>query len=133
MSAAGAARGVSTFSGAAALESAGAEAWAPARVNLPLAPGDRLDTGELRMLAFSILVAGTDTTRSQLAASMQAETKRFFTEHLSENLPLTGLLGCSVCGDGAGSSLGVGRPVALGESYVANRYGGWQFADSRPE
>ena len=33
--------------------------------------GDRLDTGELRMLAFSILVAGTDTTRSQLAASMQ--------------------------------------------------------------
>lgn len=46
---------------------------------------------------------------------------------------LTGLLGCSVCGDGAGSSLGVGRPVALGEPYVANRYGGWQFADSRPE
>jgi cytochrome P450 len=33
--------------------------------------GDRLDSGELRMLAFSILVAGTDTTRSQLAASMQ--------------------------------------------------------------
>jgi cytochrome P450 len=33
--------------------------------------GDRLDTAELRMLAFSILVAGTDTTRSQLAASMQ--------------------------------------------------------------
>jgi cytochrome P450 len=33
--------------------------------------GDRLDAGELRMLAFSILVAGTDTTRSQLAASMQ--------------------------------------------------------------
>ena len=33
--------------------------------------GDQLDAGELRMLAFSILVAGTDTTRSQLAASMQ--------------------------------------------------------------
>jgi cytochrome P450 len=33
--------------------------------------GDRFDTGELRMLAFSILVAGTDTTRSQLAASIQ--------------------------------------------------------------
>ena len=33
--------------------------------------GPRLDAGELRMLAFSILVAGTDTTRSQLAASMQ--------------------------------------------------------------
>jgi cytochrome P450 len=33
--------------------------------------GDRLNAGELRMLAFSILVAGTDTTRSQLAASMQ--------------------------------------------------------------
>jgi cytochrome P450 len=32
--------------------------------------GDRLDAGELRMLAFSILVAGTDTTRSQLGASM---------------------------------------------------------------
>ena len=32
--------------------------------------GDRLNAGELRMLAFSILVAGTDTTRSQLAASM---------------------------------------------------------------
>jgi len=33
--------------------------------------GDRLNASELRMLAFSILVAGTDTTRSQLAASMQ--------------------------------------------------------------
>jgi cytochrome P450 len=33
--------------------------------------GDRLNAGELRMLAFSVLVAGTDTTRSQLAASMQ--------------------------------------------------------------
>jgi cytochrome P450 len=33
--------------------------------------GDQLDPGELRMLAFSILVAGTDTTRSQLSASMQ--------------------------------------------------------------
>jgi cytochrome P450 len=33
--------------------------------------GDRLDAGEVQMLAFSILVAGTDTTRTQLAASMQ--------------------------------------------------------------
>ncbi len=33
--------------------------------------GDRLDASELRMLAFSILTAGTDTTRSQLGASMQ--------------------------------------------------------------
>lgn len=33
--------------------------------------GDRLNSDELRMLAFSILIAGTDTTRSQLAASMQ--------------------------------------------------------------
>lgn len=33
--------------------------------------GDRLDAGEVRMLAFSILIAGTDTTRTQLAASMQ--------------------------------------------------------------
>lgn len=33
--------------------------------------GDRLDASELRMLAFSVLIAGTDTTRSQLAASMQ--------------------------------------------------------------
>lgn len=33
--------------------------------------GDRLNTAELRMLAFSIMTAGTDTTRSQLAASMQ--------------------------------------------------------------
>ena len=33
--------------------------------------GERLGAAELRMLAFSILVAGTDTTRSQLAASMQ--------------------------------------------------------------
>ncbi|ABM15756.1 cytochrome P450 [Mycolicibacterium vanbaalenii] len=33
--------------------------------------GDRLDAAELRMLAFSVLVAGTDTTRSQLAASVQ--------------------------------------------------------------
>jgi cytochrome P450 len=33
--------------------------------------GDRLNADELRMLAFSILVAGTDTTRSQLGASMQ--------------------------------------------------------------
>ncbi len=34
--------------------------------------GDRLDAGEVRMLAFSILLAGTDTTRTQLGASMQA-------------------------------------------------------------
>lgn len=33
--------------------------------------GERLDAAELRMLAFSILVAGTDTTRAQLAACMQ--------------------------------------------------------------
>ncbi|WP_068275386.1 cytochrome P450 [Aldersonia kunmingensis] len=33
--------------------------------------GDRLDAREVRMLAFSILVAGTDTTRTQLGASMQ--------------------------------------------------------------
>ncbi len=33
--------------------------------------GDRLTAAELRMLAFSILIAGTDTTRSQLSASMQ--------------------------------------------------------------
>ena len=33
--------------------------------------GDRLDAREVRMLAFSILIAGTDTTRTQLAASMQ--------------------------------------------------------------
>ena len=33
--------------------------------------GDRLDASEVRMLAFSVLTAGTDTTRNQLAASMQ--------------------------------------------------------------
>jgi cytochrome P450 len=33
--------------------------------------GDRLDAAEVRMLAFSILLAGTDTTRTQLGASMQ--------------------------------------------------------------
>lgn len=33
--------------------------------------GDRLDADEVRMLAFSILLAGTDTTRTQLGASMQ--------------------------------------------------------------
>ena len=33
--------------------------------------GDRLDAGEVRMLAFSILLAGTDTTRTQLGASME--------------------------------------------------------------
>jgi cytochrome P450 len=32
--------------------------------------GDRLSSAEMRMLAFSILTAGTDTTRNQLAASM---------------------------------------------------------------
>ncbi|GBG39255.1 cytochrome P450 [Mycobacterium montefiorense] len=32
--------------------------------------GDRLSNAEMRMLAFSILSAGTDTTRNQLAASM---------------------------------------------------------------
>lgn len=34
--------------------------------------GDRLSTGELQMLAASLLMAGTDTTRNQLAASVQA-------------------------------------------------------------
>ena len=34
--------------------------------------GDRLSSAEMRMLAFSILSAGTDTTRNQLAASMHA-------------------------------------------------------------
>ncbi|MCV7381190.1 cytochrome [Mycobacterium alsense] len=34
--------------------------------------GDRLSDAEMRMLAFSILSAGTDTTRNQLAASMHA-------------------------------------------------------------
>lgn len=33
--------------------------------------GDRLSAAEVRMLAFSILLAGTDTTRTQLGASMQ--------------------------------------------------------------
>ncbi|MFO7164276.1 MAG: cytochrome P450 [Mycolicibacterium hassiacum] len=33
--------------------------------------GDRLNADELRMLAFSVLIAGTDTTRTQLAASVQ--------------------------------------------------------------
>jgi cytochrome P450 len=33
--------------------------------------GDRLDADELRMMVASLLVAGTDTTRNQLAASMQ--------------------------------------------------------------
>lgn len=33
--------------------------------------GDRLSAGELRMLAASLLMAGTDTTRNQLAASVQ--------------------------------------------------------------
>ncbi|MEZ0340446.1 cytochrome P450 [Mycobacterium sp. pV006] len=34
--------------------------------------GDRLSTAELRMLAAGLLMAGTDTTRHQLAASVQA-------------------------------------------------------------
>ncbi|MGE2733401.1 cytochrome P450 [Mycolicibacterium vaccae] len=34
--------------------------------------GDRLSTAELQMLAASLLMAGTDTTRHQLAASVQA-------------------------------------------------------------
>ena len=33
--------------------------------------GDRLDAAELRMLAGGLLLAGTDTTRNQLAASIQ--------------------------------------------------------------
>ncbi|MGD1111476.1 MAG: cytochrome P450 [Mycobacterium sp.] len=33
--------------------------------------GDRLDTAELRMLAGGLLLAGTDTTRNQVAASVQ--------------------------------------------------------------
>jgi cytochrome P450 len=33
--------------------------------------GDRLNTGELRMLAGGLLLAGTDTTRNQVAASVQ--------------------------------------------------------------
>lgn len=33
--------------------------------------GDRLNADEVQMLAFSILLAGTDTTRTQLGASMQ--------------------------------------------------------------
>jgi len=37
--------------------------------------GDRLNASELRLLAFSILIAGTDTTRTQLAASMQVLCK----------------------------------------------------------
>jgi cytochrome P450 len=34
--------------------------------------GDRLSAGELRMLAAGLLIAGTDTTRNQLAASVHA-------------------------------------------------------------
>src|ERR1700727_1171462 len=33
--------------------------------------GDRLDAGELRMLVVGLLIAGTDTTRNQLAAAVQ--------------------------------------------------------------
>ena len=33
--------------------------------------GDRLSVDELRMLAVSLLMAGTDTTRNQLPASVQ--------------------------------------------------------------
>ncbi|QZT57342.1 cytochrome P450 [Mycolicibacterium austroafricanum] len=38
--------------------------------------GDRLSTSELQMLAASLLMAGTDTTRNQLAASVQALSER---------------------------------------------------------
>lgn len=38
--------------------------------------GDRLSTAELQMLAASLLMAGTDTTRNQLAASVQALCER---------------------------------------------------------
>ena len=40
---------------------------------------------------------------------------------------LTGFLGCGVCRDGVQPSLGVGRAIGLGDLYVANRWGGWQF------
>jgi cytochrome P450 len=38
--------------------------------------GDRLTADELRMLAAGLLIAGTDTTRNQLAASVQALCER---------------------------------------------------------
>ncbi|MCV6976044.1 cytochrome P450 [Mycobacterium bourgelatii] len=38
--------------------------------------GDRLDAAELRMLAGGLLLAGTDTTRNQLAASMHVLCER---------------------------------------------------------
>jgi hypothetical protein len=41
---------------------------------------------------------------------------------------LTGLLGCGVCRNGTEPSLGVGRAIGLTDLYVANRWGGWQFA-----
>jgi cytochrome P450 len=41
--------------------------------------GDRLDADELRMLVASLLMAGTDTTRNQLAASMFA-----FCDHVDQ-------------------------------------------------
>ncbi|WP_374022973.1 cytochrome P450 [Mycobacterium sp. HNNTM2301] len=40
------------------------------RAEDPTLPGDRLDTAELRMLAGGLLLAGTDTTRNQVAASV---------------------------------------------------------------
>ena len=40
------------------------------RAEDPTFPGDRLDTAELRMLAGGLLLAGTDTTRNQVAASV---------------------------------------------------------------
>ena len=41
------------------------------RAEDPTFPGDRLTADELRMTVASLLVAGTDTTRNQLAASLQ--------------------------------------------------------------
>ncbi|OBI12738.1 cytochrome P450 [Mycobacterium sp. E2497] len=40
------------------------------RAEDPTLPGDRLSTAELRMLAGGLLLAGTDTTRNQVAASV---------------------------------------------------------------
>jgi cytochrome P450 len=40
------------------------------RAEDPTFPGDRLDAAELRMLAGGLLLAGTDTTRNQVAASV---------------------------------------------------------------
>ncbi|OBH85428.1 cytochrome P450 [Mycobacterium scrofulaceum] len=41
------------------------------RAEDPTFPGDRLSAAELRMLAGGLLLAGTDTTRNQVAASVQ--------------------------------------------------------------